>query len=382
MMWYLNPALRIRIILRTLSRYPLSVLSVLVIVSTLIFQLPFWLHDKENHLYRHWDGPNYMYVAKTLYDIPEKHPLSAYTKSHYFAAHLPLFPLSIRLLTFPGLSYPHAMLLATFLYTWATTLVLFVLLRETRVVQSPIWSAFIALFIPARYLLNHNIGATEAPFLFFTLLSLRFYFKKQYLAAFMLGGFSGITRITGILIGLAYFFDLSFKRRWKPILLLPLVALPLLATFIFYYFQFGDFFAYFKVNLSNSNKLVRWPPFLIFKAYSYSGNLHSAELYLTIYAVYGVGVVLLWYKNITLFWYAAVHYLFSLLIFHEDLSRYFIPIAPFALVVAYDQILSKAPVKLVTLGLIALCYHYAWGATPQNNVVNWVYKKLEHSLTQ
>lgn len=360
------------------NRYFLLVF--LTILSSIIFLIPFIINDNIHIVFQYWDGPNYAYLAKSLYNVPADHPLSPYTKPEYFAAHLPIYPLTIRLFAFLG--YNNAMLLSTLLYTVFATLALFQLLKETRTVKSPFWSALISLFLPARYLIYHNVGATEAPFIFFTLSSMLAYLRGHYALAFILGGLSGITRITGILIGVAYFFALVWEKKWKYIPLLALVGLPLLLTFTFYHFHYGNFFAYFGVNLSSSNSLIHLKPFDILRLYSNRGEAHSAEFYLAMYAVYGAGVAVLWHKNKLFFLYGAVTYLFSIFIFHQDLARYFIPLSPFALVIAYDDLLSKKAVKLAAVPFIILSYIYAWGVLPHNGIVDWVYQNLLKYLVQ
>ncbi len=358
---------------------PYLVIVLVTVTSTLLVYLPFLASGSMDYVFRHWDGPNYALVAKSLYTIPHNHPLSAYTSPEYFAAHLPVYPLSIRLFSFLG--YLNAMLVVNILYTAAAAVVFYRLLIETRLVDNPLWSALISLFIPVRYLLNHSIGATEPTFLFFTLSSLLAYIRGNYLLAFLLGGISGITRITGILIGGAYFITLVSERKWKYIPALALVALPLLGTFTFYAYQYGDFFAYFGTNYSDSNKLIHFQPFTIFSVYSNAGESHSAELYLILYAIYGVGTALLWKKHKLLFWFSAITFAFSCFIFHQDVSRYLIPMAPLAIVVAYDAVLSQKAVKLAFVAALFLAYTYVWGIIPHNVVDTRSYMKLQTYLS-
>ncbi|MDA8140498.1 MAG: hypothetical protein M0036_17780 [Desulfobacteraceae bacterium] len=361
---------------QALYRRPRAALAIFAAVSCLALLAPYIVRNDTETVYRYWDGPNYAYLAKTLYFVPAQHPLSPYSQPEYFAAHLPIYPLSIKLLSLTGLSYNAAMLAATILYTIGATLVLFQLLSETRLVQSPFWSALIALFIPARYLIYHSVGATEAPFIFFTLYSLLCYLRGQYITAFILGGISGITRITGVLIGIVYLLQLIYERKYKLILWLPIIGLPLLATFVFYYFHYGDFFAYFGVNLSNKNSLLHAIPIDIFRLYCNVGEAQTAEFFLVMYAAYGAGVCLLWSKNKLLFFYSLVIFVFSLFLFHQDISRYLIPLAPLALVTAYDSILSNRIVKWAMVFYVGLSYIYAWGMIPHNLCVDWVYNNL------
>jgi hypothetical protein len=53
-------------------------------------------------VFGYWDGPNYVYVARTWYSIPPNNPwtVSLRYPPSYFACHFPGFPLVIRLFTF------------------------------------------------------------------------------------------------------------------------------------------------------------------------------------------------------------------------------------------------------------------------------------------
>lgn len=350
-------------------------ITLIVLAAQSAFILPFLLSGDIEQLFRYWDGPNYLLVAKTLYSIPADHPLSPYTVPEYFAAHLPLYPVVIKAFSFMG--YPSAMLFTTFVFTLGSTLVFYQLLKENLWVTSPAWAACISLFIPARYLIYHNVGATEAPFIFFIVSSLLFYKRGNYFLAFLCGGLSGITRITGILMGVGYLVDLLRRRQYNAIPLLALIGLPLFLTFCFYAFHYGDFFAYLGVNLSSSNKLLYLDPLKIFKTYSASGDTHSAEFYLLIYGIYALGTALLFRVDKTLFFLITPFYIFNCFIFHQDIARYFIPLAPFSLVVAFDNIFSTREAKILSLPFIVLTYIYAWGMIEHNMVVDWVYDNLE-----
>ena len=65
------------------------------------------------------------------------------------------------------------------------------LLIESKAVAYPLWSAAISLFLPARWLLYHSVGATEAPFLLLVFLSMLAYLRGHYAAAFLLAGTVG-----------------------------------------------------------------------------------------------------------------------------------------------------------------------------------------------
>lgn len=352
-------------------------LILIALLSSLALYLPFYFKDP-TILMRHWDGPNYMYVAKTLYNIPESHPFTAYDlPPRYFACHLPLYPLLIRLFVLVGLSYPAAMFGVTLMSTCLASYLFYLLLQETGIVKNPFWSALVALFLPARWLMYHSIGATEPLFLVLVLASMLSWLRGRYALAMLFVGLGTITRIVGALFAVGYLGLMLWERRWKQLPLLALTPLPLLAVFAFYHYQFGDFWAYFHWNA----KLLNPVPMQVLVNYAGANVPHSAELYLGMYSIYAVGVVALWRLPI-MFWYALPMFIFNLFIFHEDLSRYFLPIAPFALIVAYDDILSSRRFQMVFPLVVAGVYFYAWGLLPHNVLPEHLWKDLAAFLSQ
>lgn len=349
--------------------YPVY-LVLLSFASSLLVYVPLLQRDN-SVIFRYWDGPNYLYVARTLYDIPASHPFVPYnTTPAYFACHLPLYPLLIRLFSLP-LGYLGGMLAATLFCSGVATVLFYMLLKETQAVRSPFWSAVISLLLPIRWLIYHSIGASEPLFLALVFGSMLAFLRKRYALAFALCGLSAATRIVGALFGLGYLLLLIHQKRWKLLPLLAIVPLPLLLVFSFYAWRFGDFWAYFHWNA----KLLHARPLDVLTAYAGNNNPQNAELYLQMYVAYGLGVLLLWRWPI-FFWYALPFYVFNLFVFHEDLSRYYIPIAPFALVVAFDRVLSTRAFQLITPLLVYGLYLYSWPLVDKNVLIESVWKNL------
>lgn len=361
-----------------LVRNPQHQPLLLILISTLaslVLYLPYLPHHIDV-MFRFWDGPNYLYVARTLYDIPVDHPFTAYkTTPAYFACHLPLYPILIRLLSYV-FGYPAAMLAVTLICSGLATWLFYLLLRETGAVQSPFWSALISIFLPMRWLLYHSVGATEPLFLVLVFGSMLCWLRGKYGWACALAGLSSITRIVGVLVGVGYFLTMLHEKRWKSLPWLALIPIPLLVVFAFYAWRFGDFFAYFSWN----SKLLHAWPLDVLKAYA--GNRESiqyAELYVVLYAVYGAGVAMLWRWPV-FFWYSLVFYIFNLFIFHEDLSRYYIPIAHLALIVAYDKIFSQKSFKWAFPLMLVPIYLYLWPQPPHNAMADWIWPELLKAL--
>lgn len=325
-------------------------------------------------LIRYWDGPNYLYIAKTLYNIPELHPFVPYQKvPSYYACHFPLYPLLIRLLHIV-FSYPIAMLIATQITTIAATLMFYIFIREFKLVQNPFWSAVVSLFLPIRWLTYHSVGATEPLFIFLVVASFYLYKKDKIMWAFTIASVAGLCRIVGILLIPVFLLTLLREKKYKYIPFLAIIPMGVILLFCFYAFQFGDFWIYFKHNQS----LIKPFPFLVFQSYSFATPPHAAELYFALYGIYGLGTFLL-YRYPLIFSYCLTFWVFNLFIFHEDLSRYLLPISFFAIIVAYDQLFNQKSFKyLFVLLLLPLIIYYTSAVISQERylVVPRVYQRL------
>jgi hypothetical protein len=342
----------------------------LVVASLLPSLLLFALNGGDPaQLARHWDGPNYIEVAKTLYHVPVDHPLAAWTTPAYFACHLPLFPLLMRALAFVG--YPMAMLLVTWASAAGATVVFYRLLQAFACVRNPFVSALLMTLLPLRWVLYKTVGATEPLFLLLVFGSLLAYRRDRLGWAIALAALAGVTRITGVLMAAVYFIELVRTRRYAAIALLPLIGLPLLATFVFYHYHFGDFWAYFSWNA----KLISPVPMASIWRSAAVGYPVGAEFYLLLYAVLALGVWRL-RRHPLLCAYAAVYFVFNLFILHQDLSRYFLPIAHLALLVGYDRLWRPAWAIAALPLLLAIGVAVSALLLPHNSIDAATYRNL------
>lgn len=377
----LSPTPLLRLTERIGWRLPalsLRVQAVLLVVASLLPTLLLYAQQRSDFsaVLRYWDGPNYLEVAKTLYDVPEAHPfVEAETTPAYFACHLPLYPLLIRLFA-PLLGYGAAMLFVTIASAALATLVFWRLLTELRCVQSPWLSALVFTVLPVRWIIYKSVGATEALFLLCVFSSLLAYQRNRFGLALLLAGCCTLTRIVGVLMAVIYAVDLVRTGRWRLVPWLALVGLPLLATFTFYHFQYGDFWAY----LSWNNHLLSATPMSLFGVFE-GYTPHSNELMFMLYAVYGLGVALLWGQPL-LFTYAAVYYVFTLFVQHDDVSRYFLSMAHVALIVGYDRIISSRQFKLLAPALLPLGLAYTSTLIPANTADEDMYRKFQEQPEQ
>lgn len=291
-----------------------------------------------------YDGPNYIVIAKCWYQkecIGEKFSLPL--PLEYYPAHFPGYPLTIWLLD-KILPATWAMLTSTLIFTIAATVVFYLLLKEFKLTSSPFWLSFLFLFLPARWWIVRTVGSPESLFIFAVLTSIFFFKKRKYWLAGIFGALAQITKTPGILLFAAYFLYLfrqkKFSLKTLPLLLIPFSVLP---VFTFYYWQTGDFLAYF--HSGDNFHLVPLPFQTFVSERSWLGNIWVEDV-IWLYLIEAIGVVLLFRKKLhTLASFAAVFFTTTLFVAHRDIARYSLPLAPFMLI-AYEEFLKRKEFKI------------------------------------
>jgi hypothetical protein len=350
-----------------------------MLASTLFTWAPFLTHP--DVLYSYWDGPHYAYLARTLYAVPADHPFTPYGLTPaYYATHLPAYPLLIRLLVPLTLGrYLPAMLLATLLASTAAAVLFYEVLRRFALVSSPLWTAVLFAFLPPRWVIYHSVGASEPLFLAFVMAAFLAYRADRTGLLILCIALASLTRIMGVLMIPSFALACLWERRFKQAALVPLAGLAILALFCWHHFLYGDFLAYFTRNVALSGHLSRIP-FLALRSYAGGGNTHAAEFYFGLYALFGVGTAALW-KHRPFFSYSLAFLAFTVFVFHYDLSRMFIAMAPFALLVGFDAVLTLPACRLVLPLVVWLDCIYAWGLIPQNATAPFVFQALQRALS-
>ena len=161
---------------------PYCSITFVVLFSTFILWLPFllkwdgagYVYTSEKlsllDLYKHWDGPLYVIVAKTFYNISSPILRESFLGLNpgYFAAHLPLYPVLIRstahlvgylpsMLAWPVIG---AVLYINFFYFFV---------KKLNVTNNPLRLAFVAAFFTPRFFVIRSVGAPETIFMFLTI---------------------------------------------------------------------------------------------------------------------------------------------------------------------------------------------------------------------
>ncbi len=322
-------------------------------------------------VYRFWDGPNYLTVAKTLYDIGPDNPLLAYVyHPSFFASYLPLYPFLVR--AFSAFGYQPALLFVSVAATVATVLLFYRLARDVWKLPSPAFLSLVFLFLPPRWLLYRSTGATEALYLALTIASVFFFEKGKTGRASVAAGLAALTRISGLMIAPAYALLLLRRKRYRSLAWLALIPAGLLLYFLFCAVRFGDFFAYFSPH---GEKIQALFPFGFLPFLFREGLYHQAEFHILLALAYAIGISRL--RGLpTLFSYCLFEFLLHVFLSTEDWSRYFLAMAPFALIVGFRDLLVTRAFRWIFPPYVLLAFVYAWGVIPLNGCRPDIYLRL------
>ncbi|MDP3888563.1 MAG: hypothetical protein Q8Q24_00820 [bacterium] len=372
----------------------LTILALVTIVSTFAVWLPFYfgLSNRMLTVFANYDGPVYIVIAKTFYNKALiASSFSIPLPLEYYPAHLPLYPLLIRLFDLI-LPTAWAMLSVTLVSTILAVCTFYLLIKKFKLSTSPFTLSLFFLFLPARWLVVHSVGSPE-PLFIFTILASLYFFKsafdkkqnnlfspfKSVTFDFFLAGFFGalaiMTKTPGILLFISYLLFLCYnflKTKqiiWKawPILLIPVA---LLGVFAFYARQQGDFLAYFH---SGDNFHLVFPPFQSFMTgRNWLGDFWLEDM-VYVYLIGALAVILLFQKKLYIFTsFAFVFFTATLFIAHRDLSRYSLPLMPFALI-AFAPFLEKKEFKIVFFFILIPVYLYTINFIAHNTapIADW-----------
>lgn len=352
-----------------LYKYHLQLIAI-TFLSSLIFLGTFSLNITERlglgeasllTIAANYDGPNYMIIAKCGYNTDcIRHTFSFSLPLEYYPAHLPGYPILIRLFNF-FTNGPIAMMLATFSGAMVLVLAAFELFKFYTRSKNAFWLSLVFLFLPGRLFILRNVGAPETWFIGVTLLSILFFKQKKYLFSALFAAAAQTIKSPGILLfaayGLLFLYDLSQKRDIKKYFSYLLVPLTAFCIFYFYKLQTGDFLAYFH---SGDNFHLDFLPYQVFISTRSWINSIWLEDVIYIYLIVGLSVLSLLkkYKWDIIALYPAVFFGVSLFVAHRDISRYLAPAYPFLFIAFKNKILSKN-FKIIFLILLPAIFLYA-----------------------
>lgn len=358
--------------------------------STILLTLAVWLphilrlnfyglnfSEGFNTIYRNFDGINYIIIAKSLYNeriiaaLPQELPHT------YYAAHFPLYSLLILIFS-PLLGFLKSMLFVSVISTAAAAIAFYFLVRDFKLSHQPLWLSLVFLMLPARWLIVHSVGSAEPTFIFFTILALHFFLKfeekRSYLDVTLAGMFGLLaqwTRPPGILLFIAFGLYILWKSYnknpgifinqtiKKSLSYFPLILIPagLISIFFLYQVTYNDFFAYFH---SGDNIHLTFPPFQVFnKNQFWVGDIWLEDVVYVYLLGLLAGIMLLKSERLKILGIYVLTYIgASLFVAHRDISRYVLPIFPFALI-AFEKVLVSREFKIVLVIISLGIYLYA-----------------------
>jgi len=343
-----------------------------VLGSVFLFYLPFLTKTLPylgfsngggmNIIYQNYDGLYYVVPAMSGY-IPKEIAslrLEFTLPLEYYAAHLPLYPFFIALLAPIVGSFLVSMVGVNLIFSVALALLFYYFVKHFQLSKEPFFLTVVLLFLP-RFFVIRSVGAPEPMFIFLILGSLFFFEKQQYLFAGILGALSVMTKTPGILLfgayGLVFLERLIQGKKFNPQWLwTTLIPAGLLAVFGLYKLQYNDFFAYFHTG----GVVPMVYPFSVFNA---SGRwvqtvwLEEILLYFFLYLM--AIIVLKDSKYRSLFYFPLLFFIAGIFVQHRDLSRYLLPIWPFALI-AFEQTFTSRKFRYAFYLLLPAIYLYAW----------------------
>ncbi len=356
-------------------------------MTTFIFWLPFLLRTTSwfglsipnsnfLYIYRHYDGLLYVVAAKTMYipQLIDRFSLAVVLPVKYYAAHLPLYPLLIRLFA-PVFNYAKSMIFVNIASTIGLALFFYHVLKRLNFSKRPLILTYVFLLLP-RFLIIRSIGAPESLFLLLLLLSLFFFEKEKYLLAGLFGSLATMTKTPGILLFLAYvlvIFEKIFKSNlfdngravlvtiWKYFGIL-LIPLGLLLVFFFYKIQYNDFFAYFH----SGDNIHLVSPFAAFNSQSRWVGTAWLEDIIFYFFLYLITVITLKdFKYRSFFYFSLVFLIATVFVQHRDIGRYSLPLWIMACI-AFEKFLTSKKFLIALVILLPAIYLYAWNFSLQN----------------
>lgn len=366
----------------------LPVIILLSLIPTLLIWLPFYLRlnsfwtiplpqDGMATIVANYDGPLYITVAKSLYNPEILKQFTFNLPPEYFAAHFPLYPLLIKLLSFP-IGFPYSMLLVTVLSSIGAIYIFSKFISDFVDKKDVLWMTFLFSIFPARWLIVRSIGSPEPLFLAFVISTIYFFKKDKYLLSGIFGALAAFTKSPGILLFPAllgaYFYpiikdSINIKRSGSKTLfrltkLLPLLLIPLstFAVFLIFKIRLNDFFAYFH---SGDNIHLFFPPFQIFNYSAPWVGTFWLEEVIFVYLLGTIGVINLAKKDKASLWFTVILFITTLFIAHRDIIRYSLPIVPF-LFAGYSQYLVKKEFKYAFYLVVIPIYLFSIGFISKN----------------
>jgi hypothetical protein len=338
----------------------------------------FWFLPIEDpgmfNIIRNWDGPNYIVVAKTFYDLIEvgKYFILDYS-AIYHTAHLPLYPVFIFLFS-PIFGWLYSGVVVNLIFGVLLNILFYVTARKYT--KHPMLLTFVFTVFPARFLILRGIIAPETMVVFFTLLSFYFWNKNQVLYAALAASLAFLTKVQAIFLFPAFAF--AAWEKWRhdkkdtlKYLWLLLIPLTVLGLCLFYYYRVGDFFAF--LNAQKGNKLSLGLPFMQFNFSNPWVNTGYVED--IVFYIIGMFVLIFALKDTkerAWLYFTIFYSIFLLCIPQRDINRLTFPLLPIFLL-QFEQFFTSKVFKWALICALPAIYLYTLNfvMTNQAPLADW-----------
>lgn len=323
------------------------------LLATLALYIPFWFsNDKLQLVYQNWDGPNFVVIAKSLYNpqvIKQFNFLGGWMTPIMFACNFPLYPVLIRLFSFIG--YFRSMLFVSLGFSLLTIWLFYYFVKKFRLSANALFLSLVFIFFPPRWFSVYHVGNSEPVFLFFTLLAMVFFYQKNYFYSGLSAGLAQLARFQAILYFPVFIILFLFQKKQKissrKVLWYLLIPFGLLLVFGLYLFQYNDFLAYFHSR--DTVSLFKWVPFSIFNFKEPWVQSIWLEEVIFLFVLELLAISNLFrmgkkYHSLAIF--ALLLFLPTLFVVQKDISRYSLWLAP-ALVIGLEEFIQRKEFKLI-----------------------------------
>lgn len=215
-----------------------------------------WINPNEFHqeqkwdpisLHARWDSFWYLDIAQNGYSFNGIEKPSN-------IAFFPLYPALIKATSFLiNKNFILAGWILSVIFLFLSLVYLFKFVKKFHPEINPYLPVFLLLIFPNAFFLNAIY--TESLFLFLSLATFYYGFKKNFLLAGAFGFLASLTRPTGIFLFIPliweYLKNYNFHLiRFFNLKILSIFLIPAgtLSFFLYHYFKFGDFFLFFKIS--------------------------------------------------------------------------------------------------------------------------------------
>lgn len=369
---------------------------ILSLVPTILIWVPFFLGIESvwgipvksggmATIIQNYDGPLYIAIAKTFYNPDLLSNFSFNLPFEYYPAHFPLFPLFIKLVAPLIGTYTYSMLIVTCLGSIFAIFYFYQYCEKFISKKNALLLTFVFSIFPARWLIVRSVGSPEPLFVGAIIASIYYFKSQKYWLAALFGVIAQALKSPGILLFLSYLVSIiwpglelgaktsakniikAIKWRAYPVFLIPAT---LIAIFIFYYVQTGDFFAYFN---SGDNIHLFFPPFQIFNYSQPWVQTHWLEEVIFVYLLSLISIIKLWkQKDFVSLSFVVIFFTTIIFVSHRDIIRYSLPIVPF-MISSFSKEIGDKYFLPIFLFLVLPIYLFSIAYISQNyiEISNW-----------